>query len=128
MEKNGKLIYWHMVTPDGTILRSRYRHDYVTYEDVNGKEYMVDGGLDYIRASAHGDEEFFTVTESDDHELIREWMEWGTYGKNGDQPLRYVKLKDMSTDHITACLETQKRMLPQYRKAMEDELNYRSDI
>ena len=31
-------------TPDGTILESLHRHDYVTHTDANGKEYMLDGG------------------------------------------------------------------------------------
>lgn len=26
--------------------------------------------------------------------------EWGTYGPNGDQPLRYVRLVDCSSDHL----------------------------
>ena len=30
----------------------------------------------------------------------REVVTWGTYGKNLDQPLRYVYLKDMSDIHI----------------------------
>jgi hypothetical protein len=34
----------------------------------------------------------------------REVTKWGTYGKNLDQPLRYVWLKDMSDGHIINCL------------------------
>ena len=39
-----ELVYNAIQTPDGTILRSRHRHDYVTHKDANGKTYMLDGG------------------------------------------------------------------------------------
>ena len=119
------VIYSAMRTPDGTVIESRHRHDYVTYKDANGKEYMLDGGLDYVRASMNGDEEFISVTLEDGHDKVREYLTWGTRGVNGDQPLRYVKLKDMDTDHIQACLETQFQMRKAYQTAMENELEYR---
>jgi hypothetical protein len=111
-----------MRTPDGTIIESRHRHDYVTHTDKNSKEYMIDGGLDYVRSSANGDEEYLTVTLSDSHEVVRENLTWGTCGINGDQPLSYKKLCDMDTAHIEACLDTQTRMYPQLRTAMRTEL------
>ena len=116
-----------MKTPDGTILESAFRHDYVTYTDANGKEYMLDGGCDYVRCSANGDEEMLTVTSDDSHEVIREVVTWGTYGKNGDETLVHVKIADMSTQHLQACLDTQKTMRPALRKVMQDELEYRND-
>ena len=65
-----------MKTPDGTILESLHRHDYVTYTDANGKEYMLDGGRDYVRCSANGDEEVLTINSDDCHEMIREVVKW----------------------------------------------------
>ena len=113
-------------TPDGTILESKSRHDYKEYEDTtNGKTYIVDGGLDYIRRSVHSDQVDLSVTLDDDHEAVREAMTWGTYGINGDQPLTYIKLKDMSLEHIHACLENVLGMYPQYQTAMKNELEYR---
>ena len=42
---------------------------------------------------------FATVEEED--------LLWGTYGKNGDQPLRWVRLGDCETAHLEAILRTQ---------------------
>ena len=38
-----------------------------------------------------------------------EKLVWGTRGKDGDQPLKYVLLKDCETDHLEAILDTQDR-------------------
>ena len=114
-------------TPDGTVLTSRHRHDYVTHTDKNGKEYMIDGGLDYVRSSANGDEEYLTVTTDADHSVCREACEWGTYGKDGDQPLSYIKLCDMDTDHIEAVIENVPSIRPSIKEMMKRELQFRSN-
>jgi hypothetical protein len=121
-----KIIRNALQTPDGTILESNYRHDYKTHVDTkNGKTYMVDGGLDYIRRNMNGDEKDLSVSLDDGHEVVREEMKWGTYGKDGNETLRFIKLKDMTTDHILACLENVKNMYPQYQEAMQNEIKYR---
>lgn len=113
-------------TPDGTILQSYNRHDYKTHIDKNGEVYMVDGGCDYIRRSVNIiPAEDLTVYSNNPHLVIRETMHWGTRGIDGKQPLRYIPLMEMSTDHIEACLATQTRMHPHFRDAMENELLYR---
>ena len=122
-----ELIYSALRTPDGTIIESKSRHDYVTHIDANGKEYMIDGGLDYVRSSAWGDEEHLTVTLEDSHELVREECVWGSYGPNGDQPLTYKKLCDMSDAHINAVLENVPSINTAIKTAMQNELEYRND-
>ena len=118
-----------MRTPDGTILESRHRHDYVTHLDKNGKEYMLDGGLDYVRSSANGDEWLLTIYTDYPHELIRLHAKWGTFGKNGDEPLKYVAIADMDPYHLRACLDTQqKTMRPEMYKVMQDEVEYRDAL
>ena len=118
-----------METPDGTILESKHRHDYVTHLDANGKEYMLDGGLDYVRSSANGDEEFLTICSDDPHEVIRMLVKWGTYGKSGDEPLKYVKIADLDPYHLRAILDTQqKTMRPALVKVMQDEVEYRDTL
>lgn len=126
---NRQIIHNAMRTPDGTVLVSRDRHDYVTHVDAtNGKEYMLDGGDDYVRCSTHPDQEFLTVYMDDPHEKRREVFTWGTYGKDGKGPLRLVPLKDLSTAHIEAILATQVQIRGTYvQSLMEDELAYRDD-
>jgi hypothetical protein len=52
-----------------------------------------------------------------------EWMAdntiWGTYGKNGDQPLKWVNLKNADTDHLEAILDTQKHISRYIRDVIE---------
>lgn len=124
-----RLIRQAIQTPDGTILESRHRHDYVTHLDkVTGEEYMIDGGIDYCRGTINKvPAKNMNVCLEDGIEAVREACTWGTYGKKGDQPLRLVKLSEMTNDHIEACLETQPRMHPNYREAFKMELEYRRD-
>lgn len=114
-------------TPDGTILESMNRHDYVTYIDANGKEYMVDGGLDYLRRNVHDDAPYdeLSLVSTDEHSVIREVFKWGTRGLDGKQKLKYVILKDMSWDHIEAILETQVHVRDHIRQLFMNELDYR---
>ncbi len=102
-----QLIYNALRTPDGTVIESFGRHDYVTHIDANGQKYMVDGGLAYERHSIHGDEELLHQYLTDVHEHNRTWFHWGTRGPEGDQPLKHVPLKALETEHIRAILKTQ---------------------
>ena len=122
------LVYNAIRTPDGTVLESKHRHDYVVYVDKNGKEYMVDGGLEYIRRNVHDDAPYeeLSVYTTDGHDRVREVVKWGTYGRDGNQPLTYILLKDMNTEHIHACLENVPSMHPAYKKSFKEELKLRS--
>ena len=114
-------------TPDGTVLQSFNRHDYKTHVDkVTGEVYGVDGGCDYLRRiGSMKDCEELSVFSTDSHDMVREAMHWGTRGRAGTGPLRYIPLMKMTTDHIEACLDTQSRMHPHFRQAMLKELEYR---
>lgn len=122
-----RLLKNGMRTPDGTEIFSRSVHDYVTHEDANGEHYMVDGGNEYLRRSAGYKEEpvDLSVYVDEDHEINREYMTWGTYGKNGDQPLTLKKLCNMSTNHIEAILDTQRNIPVWKLELFELELAYR---
>ena len=127
MKSEPSIVANRIQTPDGTILQSFNRHDYKTHVDkVTGETYGVDGGCDYLRRIGDfNNYKDLSVYSDDPHEIIREAMHWGTRGVNGDQPLKYIPLKDMTTDHIQACLDTQYSMHPHFRVAMQNELKYR---
>lgn len=114
-----------MITPDGTKIQSFHRHDYKTHTDENGKEYMIDGGLSYIRSSMNGDEKYVTVTVDDPFDLIREHFHWGTRGKDGTAPLTWKALMSLDTDHIEAILETQQHIPTYLRNIFQRELDFR---
>jgi len=115
-----------MITPDGTVIYSRHRHDYTEYVDKNGELYVLDGGLDYTRTSSNKvPATYAPVYDTDSHDLIREEFSWGSYGKDGKQPLTRRPLKDLEDDHIEAILATQ-HQIPQYiRKIFLDEQQFR---
>jgi hypothetical protein len=122
-----QIVASRMRTPDGTVLWSHHRHEYVTHTDANGKHYMLDGGTDYIRCSVNGDEVLLTVTTDDPFETRREYFTWGTRGKDGKQPLTWKPLMDLDTDHIVAILETQTHISEWVRGMLATELVFRDE-
>lgn len=114
-------------TPDGTILTSRTRHDFVSHTDANGDKYVLDGGLDYRRMlgdNLHGGHDDLSVYSDDSFAKKRLAAMWGTRGIKGDQPLTYKRVADMDTDHLIAVLETQ-NPYKQIRAVMIEELAHR---
>ena len=118
-------------TPDGTVLISHHRHDYIEHDDACGSRYFIDGGNSYQRHGCVGVAAFKGLTDlcvySDaPHAKLRKACHWGTRGKNGDEPLHYVRVMDMETDHL-------QKVVGQYGetadttkiKIMKDELDLR---
>lgn len=101
------IILNQIETPDGTILTSYNRHDYKTHLDKNGFEYMVDGGNEYLRRNTIPEAPYkeLSLYLDSPYELIREKHCRGGRGKNGDQPLTWVPLKDMSDSWLKACID-----------------------
>ena len=112
----------------GEILTSYYRHDYVKCSCPN--ETMTDGGQDYQRYGGQDMSKIdrsLTVYQTDDHDVMRKAVYWGTYGKSGDELRRWVFIADMSDDHITNCIKNMGGKINHtIEKTMRDELEYRS--
>ena len=127
MEKEKPVIVANRIEcPDGTILHSKHRHDYVTHTDKDGVWSMCDGGTAYLKRGG----EFIdrTIYSDAPHEIIRDVVCRGGRGKNNDQPLKWIKLSKMSNSWLEACIEyNEERGLTNSvsSKQYQDELDYR---
>lgn len=127
MTTESKILLNRIKTPDGTILTSYNRHNYVEYKDTITKEVlMVDGGTDYLRRNM-GTYEELSVYDDGSHLTRRSAVHWGTRGKDGRQPLVYKPIKELDSDHIEAILKTQHQISDFYKEILKDELKYRFD-
>lgn len=124
-----QLIYNAIQTPDGTVIESTHRHDFVCHTDaVTGKTYCVDGGLEYLRRVGDvGDCEDISLYDDQDFSTLREYLKWGTRGKEGDQPLEFKPIKNLDTSHLHALLyEYEGPVSPVHKKCMEKEYKLRT--
>ena len=126
------ILYNAIQTPDGTILHSKHRWDYVSHLDtVSGELYATDGGNDYTRRSVNAERYIdLTVTTDDPFEAQREVFTWKSYGINGEIPEGvFTALKDLTDEHISAILLTQRRIKGTYvERLFLQERGYRIDV
>lgn len=126
MENNRHIILNRIRTPDGTVLTSRYVHEYVSHIDKNGREYATDGGTAYLhRIVNDAPYEDLTVYSDSPFEEIRKVFHWGTYGPDGNGELKFVILCEMEESHIDAILRTQKRLAAWKKELFQKELDFR---
>jgi hypothetical protein len=99
-----RIFYNAIQTPDGTILESTYTHDYKIHIDKNGEEYMVDGGLEYLRRNANIEPYIeLSVDSSSPFEDIRKHFKRGTFDKNRNRI--WIPICDMSIGHLENCIK-----------------------
>lgn len=106
---------------------SYYGHDYKTCGCEN--QAMVDGGLDYARYGAVDMDKIqkITYTTEGPFDLVREFFAWGSYGKDGRQTRKDIKLKDMSDEHVRAVI-VYKGVRSWVVDLMKKELDYRTEF
>jgi len=103
--KEAHIVHNAIQTPDGTIIESRHRHDYVEHEDKNGYLYSVDGGMDYLRRGyTVPNYTELSLYEDDDFELIRKTVTRGGRGIDGTEPLTFVPICDMNDEWLQAAI------------------------
>lgn len=87
----------------------------------------VDGGLNYLRRLGDNYTEL-SVIDSDSFELIRKSLARVTKGIMGNEPDRYILLKDMSNNHIANVIEYYGSNSDNpYLKYYKKELEYREE-
>lgn len=113
--------------PDGTILHSKHRHDFVEHVDEQGNYSFVDGGNGYyIRTSGNLIDR--CIYSTDPFELQREFFMWGSYGKDGKQDKKYIPLNQLTDAHLSAIIETQEHIRGTYVEVlMLAEVEYRKE-
>ncbi len=116
-----RLIQNAIQCADGTIINSLHRHDFQRHGDN-----FVDGGLDYIRSGGNMEKaKQLHLYDNFSLEQCIQDMVWGTYGKDGKQPLKWVFLRECTTDHLKAILKTQKGISPRTKEVIETILRRR---
>lgn len=126
-----KYLLNRIQTPDGTVLTSRHRHNFVEYTDKNGQYYANDGGRDYLRRLADKpDYKDLSVKDDGKFETRRQYLEWGqNFDKNNKRLLKtkFISIKDLATDHIFAILKNVWKISLIYRDTFNKELDYRNE-
>lgn len=129
-DENYDILFNAIKTPDGTILSSKHRHDYVAYQDTKtGKLYGVDGGADYFRKIGDvSDCEDLSITSLTPFSEIREKFHWGSRGVNGDEPIKMLRLSNLTNNHIEAIIKNvfQNRE-GTFKKWFTEELEFRKE-
>lgn len=99
------LIQQAVRLPNGIILNSVHVHDFIEWQDAEGNEVFMDGGTHYCRRT----ENFpgigctdLTIDADEPFDAICDKLVWGTMGKDGKGPMKWVLVKDMELDHLNA--------------------------
>jgi hypothetical protein len=130
METNVKQIVFSTATCKkcGDVLVSKYRHDYVMCTCDNKS--MLDGGTDYQR---YGGKNLSlldlsgTVYLSDGFEKCRTAPIWGSYGKDGTKPLKFMSVAEMDTEHLEIVIKDMGSRIEKWRlDLMKQELEQRT--
>lgn len=121
------MIIQNAVEYNGTVFQSTHVHDYVQVTDT----FAIDGGSEYIRWAGVPLHEMFDINlmTTDSFDKIADNLVWGTRGVDGRQPLKYIYMKDMDSDHLkkvreilTYVLETKPNAANAIRLAVVDYL------
>ncbi len=99
----------------GEIIVSSHQHDFVTTSFKDGTTLSCDGGNSYFRRV--GDIKTrdikwkdISLTNSDPITKLKRNLVWGTRGIDGNEPLKYVFLKNCDKNHLKSILKSQNQI------------------
>ena len=114
------------------VIESVHTHD---FKFCSCKSVAADGGKSYLKRLGNPSDYIDlseVVSEEDEDYFLkaRESFTWKSYGKNGEYPEgKYIALKDLTTDHIQAILNTQWHIKGTYVEGlMQKELEHRGEL
>lgn len=119
-----------LCTQCGETLVSYHTHDYKKCSCEN--ETMVDGGTDYQRFGGKdlSKVQSFCLYDDSPHELLREYVCRGGRGKNGNEPLKYIRLKDIDDKWLDAIIRYEEEFRPsnKFLNLYKSEQEYRKTL
>ena len=131
-KKEPQLLVNRIQTPDGTILISKFTHDYVSHVDANGEEYFIDGGMDYTRTSVNKEPSKLLCLYDTDmkywFEEIRKYVYRGTFDENGNRI--WKPICELSNNHLKNIIEYNKEhghSGSKQEKVIKKEIKYRKE-
>lgn len=127
---NRRILKNSIICPDGTELVSRFTWDMQCYFDNSNRCFCVDGGESYLKRTGIGYTEN-SVIDDGKFETQRSVCEWGkNYDKNGQKlrQTKWIKIKDLDTDHIYNILMNVPKISNFYYKLLTEELIYREEL
>lgn len=131
-KKEPELLVNRIQTPDGTVLISRFTHDFVSYTDANGEEYFIDGGMDYTRTSVNKEPAKLLCLYDTDmkylFEEIRKYVYRGTFDENGERIWKPIcELSNNHLDNIIKYNKERGHSGSKQEKVIKKEIKYRKE-
>lgn len=109
-------------------IQSKHRHDFV---QCKCRSCFVDGGIGfggYTRMGGNPEDYKVTTILTDDFLVVREYITWRSYGIKGDESAKDIAVKDLTEDHISNIIRTQKHIQGTCtEELLKMELDYRKE-
>lgn len=119
------------ITENGktTYLPSTHVHHYNRYEFQDKSFVAVDGGCDYFRRGSSGDLsgkniEDYSLNDIDQFSEIADKILWGTRGKSGKEPVKYLPFAELELSHLKAILEYADKLQPGLSELQKKVINF----